>query len=660
MMIKSEKESILEPYLCEFIEQYTEYLGKFDPVGLPPKVTRPIIDQINDLTRIEFLKPFIPRLIELSSTLDKSVSQIEKFLEGDHTSSNTRENIYIPLLECDTWKETNFTYGVLDTITIKIERNISEDKFIVVPSEKEMETRIRSQIPSSWTAAINYVKKIKRNISPYHTIIINFDKRSGAYRGDSLGIALAVCFIKELLKFYDSITQLSFNYPIALTGGLNEDGQIFPVSKDTIVRKLECVFYSGVTKFVVHKDDEPFAQVKLCELQNEFPARKLQLIGVESLYDILNRKDLIEIKRKRAVKRVVKYLYSPVTTVLLILLVFIIIFTFKGKSTINPISLENEPHLLKVKNEEGEVLWTKKTDLISNQIANKELVNLKMRIIDIDNDGTNEVLICDEVINSAAANEAQKIICFKSSGEKIWEYEFTDTVSTPVMKFDPNFRTHFIDTITLNGNKLIYFFATHIPLYASAVFCLDAKTGKRINDVLWHAGHLQAGRIKDFNGDGEPELIMTAINNGLERSVIFSIDLNKLSGCAPSTSIYKFMASKTAQFNAYVLLPKTDYNQYLKQRFNAPSTGTLNLSKTGELFFQLSENLNLMEDAFTIYTKGILNEFEVDISDELIVRRDSLVSKGHLQLPYTNTSEYIKILKEQIRYWDGENFTEKR
>jgi hypothetical protein len=51
-----------------------------------------------------------------------------------------------------------------------------------------------------------------------------------------------------------------------------------------------------------------------------------------------------------------------------------------------------------------------------------------------------------------------------------------------------------------------------------------------------------------------------------------------------------------------------------------------------------------------------LNFLWLDCADNAQQLRDSLVAKGILLEPYTNTNEYFKILKDDIRYWIKEEF----
>ncbi len=51
-----------------------------------------------------------------------------------------------------------------------------------------------------------------------------------------------------------------------------------------------------------------------------------------------------------------------------------------------------------------------------------------------------------------------------------------------------------------------------------------------------------------------------------------------------------------------------------------------------------------------------MKDFNIVIGNEFRVKRDSLVIKGKLKPPLTDTDEYCNILKSKIKYWNGKEF----
>ncbi len=126
----------------------------------------------------------------------------------------------------------------------------------------------------------------------------------------------------------------------------------------------------------------------------------------------------------------------------------------------------------------------------------------------------------------------------------------------------------------------MYLYSRHNIVYPSAIYRLNLLNGKRLSGTLWSQGHFAGAMIGDFNKDGQTELVGLGINNGSERCFLLSINLNQLSGQTPTLNKnYYYPKKEIAMFNQYLLLPKSDYNDYFKERFNVIPQGNLQYQK---------------------------------------------------------------------------------
>ena len=221
-------------------------------------------------------------------------------------------------------------------------------------------------------------------------------------------------------------------------------------------------------------------------------------------------------------------------------------------------------------------------------------------------------------------------------------------------------KSNLIDIVAENDKKVIYVFAVNDPLYPSAIYKLDITNGKRIDSIntFWNSGCLSSAIIGDFNSDNKKEIVAIGLNNGYERSILFSLDLDKLNGSrSPAPPYYTILDHDIADFNQYILLPKSDLTN-LYFRWNSPKQGSLFYSeKTKEFNFIIGEyDTNNIQRALVYRCSSEMKNFFIDCGDDFQRARDSLVAHGKLNPPYTYTPEYFKGLKEQIRYWDGEKF----
>src|SRR5690606_4572996 len=171
-----------------------------------------------------------------------------------------------------------------------------------------------------------------------------------------------------------------------------------------------------------------------------------------------------------------------------------------------------------------------------------------------------------------------------------------------------------------------------------------------------HAGSITSALLGDFDKNGIEELVAVSIHNGYERAVIFSIDVDKLYGQSPAPKRYTFKNIPLADFNSYILLPITDYGKSFF-RYNSPVSGSLSFFEvSNEFHFILVDGVGINTISFNYRFSNTLNFIRLDCSDDAQQKRDSLVARGILKPPFTNTNEYYQMLRDQLRYWDGKKF----
>jgi hypothetical protein len=645
---------VMQSYALEFIGPYVNSLKHFTPFYFHPLVTDKILSQINSLTSKDFLESYIQSLKEVKIKLTENLNVLEKILDGEVASDLSSSKVYFPLLEDSSDNDTP-TIGILETLTIQIKKTKDANKFIIVPSEKEIEERMKTQIENSWSAAEKIIGNYFGKMNRTHQVIVQFDQKEGIYIGDSLGSALTIGFIEELLKFYNAAIQVNIKTKSAFTGGVNSYGVIKSVSEKIIEDKVKCVFYSDIQTFVVPIEDEKYANEKLEELKREFPQRNLIIIGVRSLDDILDRRKIVDIKRQPIVVRAAKFSRKNWVSLSLMVILFSVIMAAGWLDfDTNPTHVEFRKDIAYIENKNGKVLWNFRT------MTNDDgfLFNYAVRFTDINNDGINEVIISDEYYNERDENSNYgRVACFDNHKQLLWKYNFHDTVSSATFEGINIYRLYIIGIVEEGDEKVVYIIAKNRNLYPSAIFKLDAKTGKRIDSLntLWNAGTITNALIGDFNNDGKPEIVATAVHNGFQRSVLFSVDLDNLRGQTPAPPNYTFANKKMAVLNTFIILPKSDYSD-LYYRYDEPLAGSLTYSSVNKKFkFDVIEGIqNPSEYGYLNYVfDNKLRLVYLGCGDDFQMKRDSLVAHGILKPPYSNTPEYMNSLKKQIRYWNG-------
>lgn len=644
-VLSTANQNFIEAFLTEYIKDYLKCITGFQVSAADPNFTKSFITQLKKISE-HFSS--INKHLSFDSEIERIEKQYDKLcriLNGEEYETASEHKAYFPLIEKSA---SDVIFGGIDSVTVRINKSTDNNKFIIIPSERELETRIIDQIHTSWQLALELSKKYLPKPNKYHEVIINFDNRLGFYEGNSLGTALTLSFLEQLLKFYNPVYIININDKTAFTGGVDNDGKILTTGEEIIKQKVKVLFFSEIKNFVFPKCEENYAYFALTQLQKDYPKRKLKLIPVEDFTDVINRRDLVDINKQKIIVRAGKFgkknLISAVVTVLLALLfAFLFVMDFDD----NPALLESDGTTLFVKNKNGKVLWIKKVEL------DPVTLRLCSKIVDIDNDGKNEVLICGEF--EKENRDLNSLICYNNFSKTVWKFSFYDSVISQREILDANYSIKILDTLTFKDTKSLYLIAENLNSFSSCIFRIDPKYAKRLPGTFWASGHIMNGVIKDIDDDNHPEIVAAGYENGYEDLVFFVYGLDTLTKVRPTTKDYLIRNYPLSEMKSYIRFPKTDFDKY----FNIRTPGFLergfhNDVEHSEYDFATSFPKNTMEAAIGYEISYNFKEIHVVIDSDFRVQRDTLVAHGKLNLPYTDTEEYKEIIKNNILYWkDG-------
>ena len=643
--------NLVEVYTAELFSKYLSLIKSIKIRGLNPSTLSSVQEQLMRLSNFDFLISYGTEVSETLSILKNKYDLLSSWLNGN-ASGSEQNIIYFPVLEkFDSSQEIGFLeilrVGIVD----------GENKFIIEPLESENDEQLQKQLHLCWENAIKYCSKFIKKIKISHTVELKFENRLGVYVGKSLGIALTLAFIDAILKHYNSKTIVNINGCIAVTGGIDENTNIISTSRAIIETKVETVFFSDAQIFCVPKVDEMWAEEKLKELKKHFPKRNLRIIGLTDLDDLLDRRQIVDIRKQKFVVRSGKFVkknwLSSVATVLLSIL-FAYLFVMDWDD--NPASLTTDGNLLFVRNKNGNVLWTTKVGFSKDAITDQKLLGVFCRLYDIDFDGDNEILISNELLSKENSNTSRaQLICYDKKNTKLWSYSFTDSVESEREILKPYYSILLVDTLTIGGIKNLFLISTNSPSFSSAIYRIDIRTGKRLPGTLWTSGHTVDAMIKDVNNDNKKDILAIGLDNGYEEQVVFAFQIDSLTKVRPSTKNYTIKNFTLAELISYVRIPKTDFAKSKNTRMSGIDRGTL-IDETFENLYRwiIMVNDRLEDGSIWVKLDYNLKDFDFVIGDQFRVNRDSLVAKGKLSPPYTDTQEYKNIIKSNILYWkDG-------
>ena len=203
---------------------------------------------------------------------EEKINLFQKIMDGENLDLPPRNPAFFPLIEFGKSEEQNF--GIMDSASALIKDSNNKTHFHIMPSETEIEQRIKDQVERSWKTAVEYSKNINKLIKDRHEVFISFEAREGFYVGSSLGISLTISFIEEILRFYNSSVIVDIKDRVAFTGGVEIDGNIPALGDKLIKQKCESVFFTAARNFVIPAKDGAAAKDKLEELKKSISEEK--------------------------------------------------------------------------------------------------------------------------------------------------------------------------------------------------------------------------------------------------------------------------------------------------------------------------------------------------------------------------------------------------
>ncbi|MCB9247157.1 MAG: hypothetical protein H6613_00725 [Ignavibacteriales bacterium] len=489
------EQNIHAAFIPEFIKDIKIALENFTAFGIKLQLSKNLIHIVEKV--LPFANPEDTTSIKINlQRIKNEIGILNNILSGNFNFNDENGIISFPVIEQT--ENVNYDNGLLEELIISFggTKNKNKTEFILSPSLPNIDEKLYNQLNNSWQFAVNFLSTITKRKIPHFDVYVRFKNKFGIYEGNSLGTALTIGFIQQLIIYFDLLEICKIKSSILTTGSVNEQGDIFSVSKNIIEQKTKVAFYSNTQKFVVAEADKIFAKNIVKQEQKKYPNRNLEIIGVSNLNEIFNRRDIIEIKKQNPIswgsKKVLK---NKIAVTSLAALLTILGFIYFDKD-VNPVSVEIVKDAFLVKNSKNEILWKKETVLLEAQQYGFAPYNF-YRILDVDNDGKNEVIFVH-------LNNYKSLALFNYKGELKWDYNHKDSVETSYEKFIGNFYFNgIIDTVHSDNKIAILAYCQHQNYYPNGILKIDCKTGKPFGDILWHPGGITGAVLHDLNNDGK-------------------------------------------------------------------------------------------------------------------------------------------------------------
>jgi hypothetical protein len=393
-----------------------------------------------------------------------------------------------------------------------------------------------------------------------------FDRADALHQGSSSDLAFAALFLCGLVALAEGRETAELAEDVAMTGIVDEGGNVRPVDARALATKVSTAFYSPVRCLVVPRAQLEEAERVRNALQMRSPAGSLSVVGVSHLREVLCDR---RVTARRTVSvpphlgRKMWTLRRPIALGLFLLLSGLSLRLWYGPWDKNAVHFEAEGGVLHLYNASGSLVRTvdvgSETSLALRTPRVREVPYLYeiASLADLDGDGTNELLWANMQGKDVPVSE---IVCTDvATGNEHWRtllrlaMEFPNSPDVRDDRFQPT--KICVADIDRDGVPEVYAVACHM-FFPSLVMQCDASTGTPLGHYL-HTGHIRDLEFADLDHDGRLEILLTGVNNGFKEAFFAVLDSRVLAGRSPTTMRYEPVGYHEAAHRAYMRFPRT-------------------------------------------------------------------------------------------------------
>jgi hypothetical protein len=479
----------------------------------------------------------------------------------------------------------------------------------------------------------------------------SIEDRQYAFTGDSIGLAASLVAYTQLLKGEVLRERRRISSAVGFTGGVDGSGALLPVNKETLVYKLKRAFCSHLKQVVVPEDSLAEATACLQKLSEEYPRRRLRLVGFRRLNEVVDSRDVLPSQRLGMGGYLVRKVYrhskgAKVQVPLLLVVAYALLCLVYPKAWIgfdwSPANLELTQNGFVVTNSSGHLLWEK--DNICTDITHSQ-ASQRWVLANLDDDPQKEVLFLPEGNPAYHCELNAHLLIYDHNGGLLsdrkcavpGEYPGDDSDSMHYFSLD-------IRVLDLDHRRVIKteVGASYPARGHNKFWSLDGKL------LGWY---VQAG----FGGSSErcaalddrSRYLRLHVNNRLKGAGFYALYPESAYGVSPpyEDAGYDLSWVKRGNQICYISLPRSDVGLALGTVYDAVSRLRL---ESGRIRADVTPG----PDCNQVLTYLINDEFRVyDVlaSDSFVKTWDSLSTAGAL----SNTDRLLHLtdLLSRVAYW---------
>lgn len=637
-----------ESYLREFLPTLAEMAGKCNPREFFPEDAESLARLIELVGTQGDEIPFADDLTLLRK-LDSACAA------GSINEPTTvpKDAVRVPCLFVEYYPDLDLPPRgrILDLFVTAspISAKAEADDIVVRNPVAEPDDRFLAQARYSVAAARKYLTG-RYGLSPKKQYRFDFavDSTGARFTGDSLGAAFAIGAIAAVTRIEVFRERLSVAPDAAFSGAMTSEGRLNQIDAEALRLKIYRAFHSDLKLLVIPREHITDAWAYLSELENRFPGRKLELVGVDSLDAIASDPRLVPPQRsstpayfaRRAwrAKRSAWVEYPAALVLAAILFYIIAPARWMPWFDDNPYYVRKMRTGLAVLNKDSIEIWSKQFPVVLNDTTTE------WAIADINLDGRNEVAFIPKT-NEPSEENADLFVYDNDGGLKfrrecaIFE-EYPDDSSRELL-----YNVNSIDIRTISGRPIIKT-CVYKSLHARAHIKFWDSTGTMLG---WYINSGHAGMVGDncIVVDSS-RLAILGYNNRLGATCLFIVAPDSVQGVSPPYSgIDGLELVKRGTQVSYIVFPRTDVSMAAGGSYNN-GRGII-IEPFGRIKVHIDETDDLKSDVY-YYLNRDYRVVNVDLGDGFNTARSNLImsDKVHNTL---EPLEYGRQMRDAVMYW---------
>jgi hypothetical protein len=493
----------------------------------------------------------------------------------------------------------------------------------------------------------------------YYRAHLHYEVNGANHEGESSDVAISALWYSLLIEKTETREHVRISSQAAITGMLNDEGQIAEVDRDGVEWKTQAAFFSWMETLVVPMSQYTLFDRCLSQWKKKYPNKKCTLIGIESVEDIFFDRRLtqfeVEGRIRYGLNKIKKEKFKSVGLPLIVLLMLIIARLMYGPVDQRPASISFVDNFIEIKNSDGFTLH-----VLLHRDVEDTYISGQAELLDVNSDSYKD-LIYD--YTSEDINNGNPLLrAWSTRGDSLlWQSAINLNYSYPrqlIPEFT-NLRVIEIDIGQSVSGPRVVVSARSTQYFQGVILIYDAENGELLSEYV-NAGIITDMLITDRNGDDISEVVFVGINNAYWNSFIAEIDIDEGHGYSPSTADYIPEGIQKANERMYALLPKSLVGEYLTPidkynfardvRYDQQRLEYLAIVQEGRRYFD--------GDLFGV---DVLYHFDhsfkptgIGTSDAYDVAARDFYREG--KIPIEPNFDYFEALQDSILYWNGDEF----